>query len=303
MTLKSDSSQTSSRKPIKVWIGQKADRAGWVQSALKRTGQATNWPKNRLALQQGVLRGKLKWLYIWGIGFVIGIVTAVVPLAFSQFANPMLPQRFNQALSKTIQSFEVVQPADVPMATSGLAQPQLLSHAAKLAAKFGHLPYEKANPEQLILFPGSPQHPTLQPEYLHREAERALRQMMAAAHADGVWIILVSGFRDFAIQNTLFQARAQELGSAELAAKSVAPPGYSEHHTGFAVDLADGLSGFQDFAQTEAFRWMMNHAHEFGFELSFPPNNPQGVDYEPWHWRFVRAPEAATTFAAARGKW
>jgi zinc D-Ala-D-Ala carboxypeptidase len=89
------------------------------------------------------------------------------------------------------------------------------------------------------------------------------------------------------------------LGSAAAAAKSVAPPGYSEHHTGYAVDLADANQDFLDFGNSPAFRWMRLHAHEFGFELSFPHNNRQGVDYEPWHWRFVGSPQAAKTFELA----
>ncbi len=125
--------------------------------------------------------------------------------------------------------------------------------------------------------------------------------MIDAARADGVWLVLVSGFRDLYTQGALFQGRSQQYGSEEVAAKSVAPPGYSEHHTGYAVDLTDGSGqDFRDFSETKAFQWMMIHAHEFGFELSFPQNNSQGVDYEPWHWRFIGSADAAQTFVAAK---
>ncbi|NJO42610.1 MAG: M15 family metallopeptidase [Cyanobacteria bacterium CRU_2_1] len=137
-------------------------------------------------------------------------------------------------------------------------------------------------------------------EFLHREAAFSLIKMVAAAQTQGIQIAVVSGYRDFATQASLFQNRVGDLGSEAEAAKSVAPPGYSEHHTGYAVDLTDGAHDFRDFDQTPAFQWMVAHAHEYGFELSFPPNNLQGVDYEPWHWRFVGSPEAAGLFEAVR---
>ena len=71
----------------------------------------------------------------------------------------------------------------------------------------------------------------------------------------------------------------------------VAPPGYSEHHTGLALDIGDLDHPETDvevsFEETPAFEWLKNNADRFGFELSFPVGNPQGVSYEPWHWRFV----------------
>jgi zinc D-Ala-D-Ala carboxypeptidase len=69
-----------------------------------------------------------------------------------------------------------------------------------------------------------------------------------------------------------------------------APPGYSEHHTGRAVDL--GTAGCaaldQAFAQTPAFAWLQRHAQRFGFYLSYPRDNAEGYLYEPWHWCFRR---------------
>jgi D-alanyl-D-alanine carboxypeptidase len=55
-----------------------------------------------------------------------------------------------------------------------------------------------------------------------------------------------------------------------------------------------------EFAKTDAFRWLTLHAQEYGFELSFPENNPQGVSYQPWHWRFVASPEAQTIFSRSK---
>ena len=139
---------------------------------------------------------------------------------------------------------------------------------------------------------------------MHTEAALALMKMIYAARDEGVWIVPVSGFRTIAHQETLFQAQIQRRGSPEEAAKLSAPAGYSEHHTGYAIDLADGNFPKQDityeFANTNAFRWLIKYAKEYGFELSFPENNRQGVSFEPWHWRFIGSPRAGKIFAGVK---
>ena len=138
-------------------------------------------------------------------------------------------------------------------------------------------------------------------EKMHPEAAKALLDMVAAARADGIWLVPASGFRTFAQQRTLFNAQVAKKGSPEAAAKISAPPGYSEHHTGYAIDLTDGtVAQTQDispaFAATPAYQWLVNNAAAHGFELSFPENNPQGISFEPWHWRYVGSPQAKLTF-------
>jgi D-alanyl-D-alanine carboxypeptidase len=65
-----------------------------------------------------------------------------------------------------------------------------------------------------------------------------------------------------------------------------APPGFSEHHTGRALDLTTPRSPVLEtgFEQTPAFAWLLSRADEFGFVLSYPRGNPCGFQYEPWHW-------------------
>ncbi|MBD2205814.1 M15 family metallopeptidase [Calothrix sp. FACHB-1219] len=143
-------------------------------------------------------------------------------------------------------------------------------------------------------------------ESLNTEAVQAFMKMTYAAREVGVWIIPVSGFRTIEQQEKLFQNQIKRRGSEQAAAKISAPPGHSEHHTGFALDLTDGKSPKKDitlaFENTDAYRWLTKHAQEFGFELSFPPNNKQGVSFEPWHWRYVGSANAAAVFANARNQ-
>ncbi len=67
-----------------------------------------------------------------------------------------------------------------------------------------------------------------------------------------------------------------------------AAPGYSEHHTGRAVDL--GTPGCppltEGFDRLAVFAWLATHGRDFGFTMTYPRDNPQGIIYEPWHWFF-----------------
>jgi zinc D-Ala-D-Ala carboxypeptidase len=167
-----------------------------------------------------------------------------------------------------------------------------------------HYAYKEVNQSQLILISSYAHDPYQRFEYFDREAGKALMKLVYAARDEGVWIVPVSGFRDLEKQKLLFEKQIEKKGSEAAAAKVSAPPGYSEHHTGYAIDLTDGQLPKQDitneFAETKAYHWLTLHAKEFGFEMSFPKNNPEGVVFEPWHWRFIGNPDAMTTFANTR---
>jgi D-alanyl-D-alanine carboxypeptidase len=129
--------------------------------------------------------------------------------------------------------------------------------------------------------------------------------MVAADKADGVYLQPLSAFRSVDDQNYLFfDVKAQRGEVATERARVSAPPGHSEHHTGYAIDIGDATQPSANlqlkFDQTPAFKWLVVHAAHYSFELSFPENNPQGVSYEPWHWRFVGDRSSLETFYRAR---
>lgn len=140
-------------------------------------------------------------------------------------------------------------------------------------------------------------------EALTKDAAESFEQMVADAAAQGLDIKAVSGFRDKQIQQELFDAQTQRKGSPEAAAKVSAPAGHSEHHTGLAVDVGTNANPSLDtsFANTAEYAWLEKNAGNYGYELSFPEDNSQGVSFEPWHWRFVGSDQAAQAFAAASG--
>ena len=109
-----------------------------------------------------------------------------------------------------------------------------------------------------------------------------------AAGRAGILIHVTSAFRSVEYQAHLI-ARKLEAGQTLSAILAVnALPGFSEHHTGCALDLFSPPHPplVTTFENTPAFAWLTEHADEFGFSLSYPRNNTAGFTFEPWHWRF-----------------
>ncbi len=121
---------------------------------------------------------------------------------------------------------------------------------------------------------------------LSRTVLPAWQGLAAAAASDGISLLLISGFRDVDHQRAIIEGkRARGIPLDEILRVNAAP-GYSEHHTGRAVDI--GTPGCppltEAFEQTQAFQWLSRHAAGFGFRLSYPRGHPHGFIYEPWHW-------------------
>ena len=156
----------------------------------------------------------------------------------------------------------------------------------------GHLPYNETLKEKLVLI-----EPNIE---VHMEMRDSLLEMRDEAKKDGIYLVFLSGYRSINLQNNIFYSlksiRNQE--AAERARVS-APPGYSEHSTGFAIDIGDATRRETDFEtefeNTDAFRWLINNAAKFHFKLSFNKNNKY-IDYEPWHWRYEGSIEALKVF-------
>ena len=124
------------------------------------------------------------------------------------------------------------------------------------------------------------------PLWLTAAAARAWRTMQVAAARDGLVLQAISGYRSHAYQLGIFKrklARGQSV--AEILAVNAAP-GYSEHHSGNAMDISapDEPAAEESFEHSMAFNWLQRRAGDFGFTLSYPRDNPHGIVYEPWHW-------------------
>ncbi|PPT09837.1 D-alanyl-D-alanine carboxypeptidase [Geitlerinema sp. FC II] len=176
------------------------------------------------------------------------------------------------------------------------AKPKLDCAATSTAAAYGHFPYPEASQRDLVSVGNG--------QYLRTPAAASFLAMQQAAAREGVQLVPLSGFRDRSTQHSLFFGGASQRGqSLPERARVSAPPGYSEHHTGYAIDIGDANAPEYDvhphFEMSMAGLWLIVHAGEYGFEMSFPRTHPC-VSYEPWHWRWVGDADSQTTFATAR---
>ncbi|WP_203308356.1 M15 family metallopeptidase [Sphingomonas beigongshangi] len=168
---------------------------------------------------------------------------------------------------------------------------------------FGHLAYGDAPPDELV--PAPPGF-GLGRCLVRRDMLPDLGRLVAAAAGDpavGGTLRGLSCHRSIVSQAEVF-CRGGTTSAADRAI-SVAPPGHSEHATGYAVDFAvRPANGCRDaeacMAATPAARWLLRNAPHYGFELSFPGGNRQQVKWEPWHWRWVGATASAPGAARAR---
>jgi D-alanyl-D-alanine carboxypeptidase len=138
--------------------------------------------------------------------------------------------------------------------------------------------------------------------------------MSQKAKEDGCNIYIVSGFRSKEYQyNPFVKNKKQANENSEMSNKALfdsmtvkekqdrarwsAIPGYSEHHTGYAIDIVNVNSSF---ANTKEYQRLKNNAKDFGFEVSFPKNNQQGVGFEPRHRRYIGSANAKKVFQRAQ---
>ena len=162
----------------------------------------------------------------------------------------------------------------------------------------GHLPYKEISEEKLVLI-----EPNIE---VHIDMRESLLNMREEARKDGIYLVFLSGYRSINLQNEIFYS-LKSFWNQEAAerARVSAPPGYSEHSTGFAIDIGDATQRETDFEtefeNTNAFKWLVKNAAKFHFKLSFNKNNKY-IDYEPWHWRFEGTIEALKVFESSNRK-
>ena len=126
---------------------------------------------------------------------------------------------------------------------------------------------------------------------VNEKAADALKSMAAAASDSSVTLYLTAGYISYETQDDYFNDRAGMVGEAE-ANKTIAKAGFSEHQTGLAFDFSDEPSGTNTtvaFADTDAGKWLIEHAWEYGFIMRYPEGKEAvtGYSYQPWHYRYI----------------
>ncbi|MCG3770287.1 MAG: putative carboxypeptidase YodJ [Nitrosomonadaceae bacterium] len=133
----------------------------------------------------------------------------------------------------------------------------------------------------------------------HAQVTPFLHALLGAARSQNIDLAVLSAYRSFNTQASLKSAYTVRYGAGANAFS--ADQGYSEHQLGTTVDFTTRAGGsvLAGFDETAAFTWLREHAHLYGFVLSYPEGNNYYV-YEPWHWRFVGVELASKLHAESR---
>lgn len=125
---------------------------------------------------------------------------------------------------------------------------------------------------------------------LNKNVAIKAKEMFDAAKKEGIYLMGASGFRSHNVQVILFNSNVKKKGITETL-KYSAPPGASEHETGFSMDIVS--TEFEDldfkFENTKSFKWLINNCYKYGFILRYPKDKVSITKYayEPWHYRYV----------------
>lgn len=136
-------------------------------------------------------------------------------------------------------------------------------------------------------------------QWLARPAARAWKRLAAAANGDRVELQVVSAFRSADYQLGILRRKLERGLAIDDILRVSAAPGYSEHHSGRALDVTTpGFTPLEEaFEHSDAFAWLQGNASRFGFRLSYPRGNRHGIAYEPWHWCWHAPRRAARIYS------
>jgi len=124
--------------------------------------------------------------------------------------------------------------------------------------------------------------------YINKEAYEAYLNMKSDIEKEGLNIRIISAYRSYDYQESLYDKYLQKENQKIVDTYS-ARPGFSEHHTGLAIDIDNEKLDFNKFYLTKEFLWMQDNAYKYGFIMRYPKDKEKitGYKYEPWHYRYV----------------
>lgn len=216
----------------------------------------------------------------------------------SEFAQSAYYQRSEeeryqqyQAINKQLSIEEVVNRVNMDLDRPFYERAQLIDDTAAfplLVNKYHYLP-EDYVPEDLVVLPSGHQ--------LTAQSAQAFEALQNAAGSEGMALRITTAYRSIAEQDKLYHSfRAR--GSYQATEQRVARPGYSEHHTGNALDIYAANEAGR-FGETAAYEWLETNCWRYGFIVRYPQGqeNITGYQFEPWHITYVGT-EAAETMHA-----
>lgn len=182
-----------------------------------------------------------------------------------------------------------------PQETTETAEPSTpICAPDALAVGIEHFFYEEVFAEDLVWSGyGSAKEEN---KLIHKDVKQPLQTLVKAAAKDKVALYPSSIFRSVKAQDTIIKRKIRQKQNSKTIYHTSSPAGYSEHHTGYAVDFAPIEA---KFAKTKGYQWLIKHAHEYGWEQTFHAEYAakSGVSEESWHWRYVGDERGKSLFA------
>ena len=139
---------------------------------------------------------------------------------------------------------------------------------------------EDYRPDDLVDYGGG--------QYLRKETGKAYEKMQADAKKEGFTIYVVSAYRSVDYQKNLYNGYLAT-DSKENVDRYSARAGYSEHHTGMAMDIFGSSPGLREFENTPEYPWVRDNCYKYGFIIRYQKETEgiTGYESEPWHLRYV----------------
>jgi D-alanyl-D-alanine carboxypeptidase len=131
--------------------------------------------------------------------------------------------------------------------------------------------------------------------YIFAEAYPAMLEMLEQARLDGVELKVESAYRSILYQTRIFVRMLEQGRTFDDIVRYVAPPGYSQHMLGTALDF---YPSNWEFAETEQYRWLQENGAKFGFEETYSENNRYRMPWEAWHWNYIGEPDSDNPLVA-----
>lgn len=155
---------------------------------------------------------------------------------------------------------------------------------AILVNKYYKLP-DKYAPTDVVDIPSTYAFGTNQ---IRKEVLDAFIEMYNAAKAEGITLIVNSGYRTYEYQKSLYD-NYEKANGKEYADGYAARPDYSEHQSGLALDIVSYGMTMKNFAESDTYKWLINNCVKYGFILRYPEGKEEitGYQYESWHYRFL----------------
>jgi len=156
-----------------------------------------------------------------------------------------------------------------------------------LVNKYNYLD-ETYEPENLVTIPTTYSWGEYGSQRVTEDTYDAFLNLWNDSNDEGYYLMVSSSYRTYDKQQKVYDEYKESYGT-EYADSIAAHAGYSEHQTGYAIDMFEKGTTQKTFHTTDSYKWLLENAHKYGFILRYPEDKEDitGYSFESWHYRYV----------------